>query len=385
MKIATKLEDIGGAASLCIKCSNCTYGAWPLNYPLCPIYSRDRCYTYSAGGLLYLVLALLNNKIDLNQSVADLAFTCTGCLACDSQCGIIRSQSPNVDPWDIIRLLRYECVKRGFIPAGRTRKINDEIEKKGYYGEPSSLKLSTKIHSDKANTVIFAECSHTQTQSEIADTVARLLEKIGRPVTQFAENGCCGSTLYDLGFWDNLESLIESNWQKMKNLKDKTFVFINPHCQEFMVRRYPETIPESKGLKTQHISQYLAKALKAGKLKSKKADKIKVSYHDPCYLGRGLGIYDAPRKVLASLEGVELLEMERNRENAFCCGGRAVGSYFPEMSEWTSRERIKDFEAAGADLLITACGYCKDNFQKVLPGKDRSRVKDLSELVDERT
>lgn len=385
MKISTTLEDVRGAASLCIKCGNCTYGAWPLNHPLCPIYYRGRCYTYSAGGLLYLVLALLNGKIDFNQSVADLAFTCAGCLACDSNCGIIRSQSPNVDPWDIIRLLRYECVKRGFIPAGRTRKIQDEIEKKGHFGEPSSLILSTKVHHDKASTIIFAECTHTQTQSEIAETVARLLEKIGSPVTQYSEKGCCGSTLYDLGFWDGLESLIEENWEKMLAYKNKTFVFINPHCQEFVVRRYPETIPESKGIKTQHISQLLAKALKTGKLKSKKTAKIKVSYHDPCYLGRGLGIYDAPRQVLSALQGVELVEMERNRENSFCCGARVVGNYFHEMSEWTARERLKDFEATGADLLITACGYCKENFQKVLPEKDRGRVKDLSELVDERT
>ena len=204
-------------------------------------------------------------------------------------------------------------------------------------------------------------------------------------MAQFSEKGCCGSTLYDLGFWDKAESLIKANWEKMQEIKDKTFVFINPHCQEFVVKRYPETVPDSRGLKTQHISQLLAKALKKGKLKSKKSDKIKVSYHDPCYLGRGLGIYDTPRQVLSSLEGVELVEMERNRANSFCCGARAVGSYFPEMAEWTAGERIKEFQATGADLLITACGYCKENFQKVLPEKDRKQVKDLTELVDERT
>ena len=92
MQTTTTLEDVRGAASLCIKCANCTYGAWPLNYPLCPIFYRDRCYTYSAGGLLYLVQALLQNKIDFNQSVADLAFTCTGCLAIISS---MRSASLN--------------------------------------------------------------------------------------------------------------------------------------------------------------------------------------------------------------------------------------------------------------------------------------------------
>jgi Fe-S oxidoreductase len=385
MKINTTLEEIGGAASLCIKCGNCTSSAWPQNYPLCPIYAHDCCYAYSAGGLLYLVLALLNKKIEFNQSVAELAFSCPGCLACDSQCGIIRSQSPHVNPWDIVRLLRYECVRKGFIPAGRARKIYDEIEKKGHFGEPSDLKLSKKINRPKSKTVIFNECTHTRTQKEITAAAARLLEKIRGPVAQFAEQGCCGSTLYDLGFWDKLGACVESNWEAMKKSLNKTFVFINPHCQEFIVNRYPEILPGSGDIKAQHISQFLLNALKTGKLKNKKTDKIKVSYHDPCYLGRGLGIYDAPRKVLALLEGVTLVEMERNRENSFCCGARAVGSYFPDIIEWTARERLKEFEATGADLLVTACAYCKETFQKVLPEKDKSRVKDITELVDERT
>jgi heterodisulfide reductase subunit D len=385
MMPALELEDVRGAASLCLKCGNCTYAAWPSNYPLCPLYSRDRCYTHSAGGLLYLALALLNRHIEYSQSVAEFVFTCAGCLACDSQCGIIRSQKPNVDPWDIIRLLRYESVKRGFIPAGRVKKISDEIDKKGHFGEPGSLKLSARLSRGNPNNIIFTACEHIRAQKEVAAGVASLLEKIGRPVGQFAENGCCGASLHDFGFWDHVEPLVRSNWEKMQGLIDKNFIFISPHCQEFVVKRYPEIVPESRALKAQHISQLLSKALKSGKLKSKRSDKLKVSYHDPCYLGRGLGIYEPPREVLAALDGVELVEMRRNRENSFCCGAKAVGGYFGDMASWTARERLKDFEETGADVLVTTCAYCLDNFQKVLPEKEKGRIRDLAELVDERT
>jgi len=385
MKLATTLEDVQATAACCLRDARCTYGPWPENHHLCPIYWHEPSFTFSGGGYLFLILALLDNKIDFNQSIADFAFSCTSCIACDSNCSVIRCHAPYVDISDIIRLLRGEAVKRGLIPEGAAKKIYDEVKKTGDYGQASRLKLPDKISSDKVDTVVFAECSHTKAQKDISETAVRLLEKIGNPVSQFAEKGCCGSTLYDFGFWEQLEPLVKANWEKMKALKDKKFVFINPHCHEFMVKRYPEILPDYSGINNQHISQLLADAFKDGKLKSKNTGKVKVSYHDPCYLGRGLKIYDAPREVLSSLDGVELVEMVRNRESSFCCGARALGNYVPNLSEDTARERIKEFETTGADLLVTACAYCKENFQKVMPAKDRERVKDLTELVNERT
>jgi Fe-S oxidoreductase len=385
MKLATTLEDVQATASRCLRDARCTYGSWPENHTLCPIYWHEPSFTFSGGGYLFLILALLDNKMDFNQSTADFAFSCASCIACDSNCSLIRSHTPYVGIMDIIRLLRSEVVKRGFVPEGAATKIYDEVKKTGDYGQASSLKLPDKISSDKADTVVFAECSHTGTQKDIFAAAVRLLEKIGSPVSQFAEKGCCGSTLYDFGFWEQLEPLVKANWAKMKPLKDKRFVFINPHCQEFMVKRYPEILPDCSAVNNQHFSQLLADAFKESKLKSQVKGKIKVSYHDPCYLGRGLGIYDAPREVLVSLKGVEVVEMVRNRENSFCCGARALGNYVPNLSEDTARERIKEFEATGADLLITACGYCKDNFQKVMPGGKKDNVRDLIEFVDEWT
>jgi len=385
MKLAATLEDVQPASSTCLRCSWCSYGTWPENLPLCPIYWQEPSFTFSGGGYLFLAMALLENRIEFDQSVADYVFSCAGCLACDTKCAVIRSHKSHLHIMDAIRLLRSEAVKKGFVPEGNARKIYEEVKKTGDYGQTVKLQLPEKISSDKADTVVFAECSHTPAQKGISEATVRLLEKIGSPVSQFAEKGCCGSTLYDFGFWEQLEPLAKANWEKMKALKDKNFVFVNPHCQEFIIKRYPEIIPDYSPIDNQHISQVLADAFKQGKLKNKKSGKVKVSYHDPCYLGRGLKIYDAPRDVLASLDGIELVEMGRNRENSFCCGARTLGNYVPGLAEDTAKERMNEFEATGADLLITACPYCKDSFQKVLPAKDKERVKDLTELVDERT
>jgi Fe-S oxidoreductase len=334
---------------------------------------------------MYLVKGLAHKQLDFTQQVAELLSTCTSCAACDSRCGIIRSQAPYANPLDIVRLARYEGVKLGFIPEGRARKIAAEVKDTGDFGQKSDFKLPAKINEAKADTIIFAECFHTPAENQIAEAAASVLEKIGEPAATFAEKGCCGSTLYDFGFWDQLAPLVEGQWKAMKELNGKTFTFLNPHCQEFIQKRYPEIVSDYTPVKGQHISQLLAEAFKAGKLKSKNGAAVKVSYHDPCYLGRGLGIYDAPREVIAALSGVELVEMERNRVNSFCCGARTLGNYMPDMPEWTAKERIKEFEATGADLLVTACPYCKDNFRKVLPDEDKGKVIDLVELVDQRT
>lgn len=384
MKLATTLKDVQATASRCLRDARCTYGSWPENQVLCPIYSHEPSFTFSGGGYLFLILAILDNKIDFNQSTADFAFSCTGCMACDSNCSLIRSYPPYVGIFDIIRLLRSQAIKKGFIPDA-VKKMYDQVKETGDYGQASSLKLLDKIGSDKIDTVVFAECSHTRAQKDISESAVSLLQKIGSPVSQFIESGYCSSTLYDFGFWEQLEPVVKANWEKIKTLKDKKFVFINPHCQEFVVKRYPEILPDHSSINNQHISQLLADAFRGSKLKSKNTDKVKVSYHDPCYLGRGLKIYDAPREVLASLDGVELVEMVRNRENSFCCGAGALGHYVPNLSKDTARERIKEFKATGADLLITACAYCKDNFQKVIPGKDKAKVMDLIEFVNGRT
>jgi Fe-S oxidoreductase len=213
----------------------------------------------------------------------------------------------------------------------------------------------------------------------------RLLEKIGKPVSLFSDGGCCGSSLYDFGFWNELQPLIETKSRKMKNLEAKEFVFVNPHCQEFVVRRYPELLPEYKGVRARHVSEVLLQAMKEGKLRSGKNGKVKASYHDPCYLGRGLGLYQPPRETLTTLQGVELVEMAGNRSDSFCCGARALGKYHPEFPKETARKRIDDFNRTGADVLITACPYCKQAFQSVLPKDEKERVKDITEFVDERT
>ena len=386
MKILNDLKDISNSVATCLKCSMCTYGEWPDNAPLCPIYFHDKCFTHSAGGFMYIVRALLDSKMDYNKSMANLAFTCTGCGACDDICKIIPFSSPHASPSDIIRLLRYQLVKRNIIPTGKIEDIYKGVKSKSFFrGHFPISRTLEKVRNDKSDITIFAECLHSDKEIKIYESAFRVFEKMGLSAGIFSGEGCCGSTLYDYGFWDSLNEIVEKTFKQMRQIRGGQILFINPHCQEFVREVYPQIIPEYGDITILHISEFLLKSLKNGTLKAKKNSRIKVSYHDPCHLGRGLGIYDAPRILLSSLDGVELIEMERNRGNSFCCGARSVNNYFQGFLESTAWNRIEEFKKTKAELLVTACPYCKEAFQNALGADQKGIVLDLIEFVDSRT
>ncbi len=384
MKLETTFDDLKGLFYLCLRCRECTYGDWPENYHLCPIHRYHRIFTASAGGLIYLMAALSENRIDYVSTIAELAYECPTCGFCDV-CEVMSLRPPHISPTELIRFLRHQLVQRGLVPDGEMKKLYKQVKKDGdYLGDKVSI--SQKTNEQGYDAILFAECLHTKGQQDIYHSTLRLLKKIGKAVDVFSHGGCCGSTLYDLGFWDELSTLLLKNSEEMVRLKGKETIFINPHCQEFMIKRYPQISSGHQEIRGKHISELLADALDSGKLKVKNGQSIKVSYHDPCYLGRELGIYDAPRKVISFLVGVELIEMKRNKGNAYCCGagGGGGGKAFPAFSKWVVEDRLQEFKETGADLLITACPYCKEAFQKALSAGEESRVKDLVELVGER-
>jgi heterodisulfide reductase subunit D len=287
----------------------------------------------------------------------------------------------------MLRLIRYELVKRGFVPEGIIKKMYEEVKNNGDLmgnGRTGTLKIPEKVVNDKARTVLMADGTRTETEAQSFDAALGLLEKMNREVALFSDPGTFGATLYDFGFWDQLPALVEEKWRRVKSLGRKTFFFLNPHSQEFMTNKYRKIIDNFPGFKGKHFTEFLLEAFNKGELKSKRMSEVKVSYHDPCFLGRGLGIYEAPRQVLGHLNGVELVEMKRNREQSFCCGARGLGNYFEDFPAGTAKERIKEFAATEADVLITACPYCKDIFSKVM-GAKTNRVRDLTEFVYERT
>ncbi|MFC1860788.1 (Fe-S)-binding protein [Chloroflexota bacterium] len=386
MKLDTKIADLSTPLTLCLKCGMCIYGGeWPENYTLCSIFQSDGRHIASAAGILNFLKAVSDDKIGYTATIADIAYKCPTCGVCD-MCEVVPVPTPHAKPTEFIRFLRYQVVKEGLIPDGNIKEIYKQVKDNGDY-PGQMVSLLEKIRDDNAQVVLFADCIHSKSESKIYQAALNLLEKMGQKVALYADGGCCGSTLYNLGFWDELNTLMAKKAAIMSKLKGKQVLFINPHCQEFMQKRSGDIAAELKGITGRHFSELLADALKDGKLKTKEKQNIKVSYHDPCYLGREMGICEAPRKVLSYINGLELIEMKRNRLNAYCCGAGGGGRIeaYPDFSRSMAESRIEEFKETGAELLITACPYCKEVFQKVLPEKEKNKIKDIIEFVDERT
>jgi len=128
-----------------------------------------------------------------------------------------------------------------------------------------------------------------------------------------------------------------------------------------MMNDYPK-LTGNPPYKIYHISEYLEKLIKEGKLKFTKEFKKKVAYHDPCHLGRHAKVYDAPRNILKAIPGLELIETKAEREDAICCGaGGGFKTAFNDMAESIGAERVKQFVDAGAEVIATSCPFCQVN------------------------
>jgi Fe-S oxidoreductase len=183
-------------------------------------------------------------------------------------------------------------------------------------------------------------------------------------------------------------------------------------CFNMLKTEYPRYVDHS--IEVVHISQLMEEMLAECRLKPTKRVPMRVTYHDPCHLGRmsepyepyegekieilsqvfmwdppkperrgAGGVYDAPRNVLKQIPGVELIEMERIREYSYCCGaGGGVKSAFPEFALWTANERVQEAEATGAKGLISVCPFCSTNFKDSLSRKESDmEYYDLTEIV----
>jgi len=193
-----------------------------------------------------------------------------------------------------------------------------------------------------------------------------LMQRSGDPFAILGEaEKCCGLYAFDLGFRREYERLKEENLAALKSAGITRVVVACGSCLRSW-REYGKR--GAVDFEVLHGVEYIEQLVQAGKLKFTRTVNKKVTYHDSCHLGRGCGVYSAPRNILRAIAGVELLEMARNQRWAWCCGGcGGVPDSDAELARWNAAERMREAKACGAEIVLTSSALCQRSFDDLAP------------------
>jgi Fe-S oxidoreductase len=194
----------------------------------------------------------------------------------------------------------------------------------------------------------------------------------------------CGESIRKTGDEELFKRLARENIKAFIDHGVKRILVSSPHCYHTFKNEYPEF---RVNFEVVHIAQYLFELIEAGRIQLSRAYTKKVTYHDPCYLGRHNGVYDEPRQALKRVPGLELAEMPESRVDSLCCGGGGGRIWMETVKgERFSDLRLEQAMGVGAEALVTACPYCIANFEDsrlTLNVGDKLEVKDIAEVISE--
>jgi len=242
---------------------------------------------------------------------------------------------------------------------------------------------------DTAEVVYFAGCvsSFSPRTFSIPRSVVQILKGAGVDFTLLGDDEwCCGFPLLSSGMKDEAKKLADHNIDAVNKKGAKVLIASCPSCYHTWKHEYPKISDKKAGFEIMHLSQYLLKLIKDKKVKLKPLN-IRVSYHDPCDLGRNSEVYDEPRKVIESIPGIEFIELEANKNLANCCGGGGnLESLDAGLSGRIAESRAREIIAVDVDVLVSACQQCERTLATALKklkkeAKRKIKVWDIVELV----
>jgi len=236
-----------------------------------------------------------------------------------------------------------------------------------------------------AETVYFAGCvgSMYPRVYGIPQSFIQILEASGENVTTLGSGEwCCGFPLQIAGMGREVAALARHNVEAVRAIGARRLVTTCPSCQHTWRDEYPHLLGEPLGFEVLHSTELIAALIDEGKIHLHEFAQP-VTYHDPCDLGRTCGVYDAPRRIIQAIPGIQFTEMADHREMSLCCGGGGDAEMAdPELTAAVGKRRIEQAEATGAKIVLSACQQCSRTLAEAArKNRIRLRVMDLAELV----
>jgi Fe-S oxidoreductase len=403
----------------CIKCKGCywvehTYMPGVKFSVRCPSNRWNDFDSYGAFGKMRIGTGMVEGKIEWSPKLLEIVYADPLCGACDVGC----KRNLDLEIELSLEAMRVKAVKDGAGPMPAHKKIAENIAKThNLFGAAHAdrKKWVTKDIqvAEKADVLYFAGCTASYTNKEIAQATGKILNASKTPFMLMPDEWCCGNTLQSVGMLDEARELAKRNIEMVKSTGAKTVLLSCAEGYRMWKVEYPKLLniaTADLGFNVVHLVEFADEAIKKGALKPTKPVNVRLTYHDSCSISRladpwtpwsgergwmgtvkpplkrrrgTKGLYAQPRNVIASIPGVEFVEMIRTRENAFCCGaGRGTKESFPELASSSAKHRLEEVKEVGAEVLVSACPWCKNNFaQAVKEDGTGVKVMDFAELI----
>ncbi|MEE8422471.1 MAG: (Fe-S)-binding protein [Dehalococcoidia bacterium] len=363
------VEISGGIASACYQCGACT--------AVCP-------WGQVLGEPLNVRQMVRRAQLGLKDGATDI-WLCTSCNQCLSLC------PRGVDVPALFRALRNEAWRDNLVPSGLSSVLWDLEWGGNPWGQPPSERsawardLDLPEYTSEHELLLYIGCSsaHDPRLQRVARAVVSVLRAADVSFGVLDDEPCCGEAALGLGNEQYLAEIVERNERRFAEAGVSELVAISPHCFDMFASHHSaEAVGTS--FRVRHYTQLLAELIEDGRLTLGQSPAV-VTYQDPCFLGRGHGVYEAPRQVLTAIGGLELREMVENREQGLCCGGGGGRMWMETPVEHRfAVTRARDAQATGAEVLATACPACLSCMEDGLKvvGATETRVMDIAEIVE---
>jgi Fe-S oxidoreductase len=319
-------------------------------------------------------------------------WACTTCGACQEVCPV------NIEHVrKIIGLRRNLVLSRNKMPESALLMLRNMQSR----GNPwagvqamrlrgdwtNGLEIKVLAEGDKIDTLFWVGCTGALVERNVKATLAmaNVLKAAGVDCGVLGDvETCCGDPARRAGYEFQFQIMAEQNIETFKSHEIKKIITACPHCYNTIKNEYPKF---GGNFEVVHYTQFIADLIKQGKIKLTNDLNSKLTYHDPCYLGRYNNVYQEPRGILQSIPKVKFAEMERSGSSSFCCGGGGGLMWIEEQPGTTkiSHMRLEDVLKTGADTVVTACPYCLQMFEESIEHKgiqNKLKAMDLIEVVE---
>jgi len=337
---------------------------------------------------MWLLRAWVNGEIKTSPRLAEILFSCVTCANCVEHCVFPDFKD---DLLNAFIAGREELVNKGAVPPS----VRDYLKAMHVHGNPYKLPeadhvkwtegLGLESYSGQEYLFYIGDVgAYEERGQKMARSVATLLRdwEISFGILDSQEH-CDGNEVRSLGERGLFELIAEQNIQKFQNLDVRRIITLSPHSYHAIKNEYPKL---GGDFEVYHYSQILAALAEELAVKPMKGP-LRVTFHDPCYLGRHNKEYEPPRKILGAVPGVELMEMDRTKGDALCCGGGG-GNFFTDIlghgPDSPARVRVREAVDSGAEILAVACPNCAKMLEDAIDVEsfdEKLQVMDLAEII----